>query len=77
VKEFSMSDARNSLDALLKGYRGGPPADRADLVDTVARVAALAAGLGPRLVALDLNPVIVGSLGAGVTVVDARIVLDP
>ena len=50
-----------ALDALLKGYRGGPPADRAGLVDTVTRVAALAAGLGPRLVALDLNPVIVGS----------------
>jgi hypothetical protein len=46
-------------------------------VDTVTRAAALAAGLGPRLAALDLNPVIVGSLGAGATVVDARIVLDP
>ena len=41
------------------------------------RIAALAAGLGPRLAALDLNPVIVGPLGAGATVVDARIVLDP
>ena len=66
-----------ALDALLRGYRGGPPADRAGLVDTVTRAAALAAGLGPRLAALDLNPVIVGSLGAGATVVDARIVLDP
>jgi acyl-CoA synthetase (NDP forming) len=66
-----------ALDALLGGYRGGPPGDRAGLVDTVTRAAALAAGLGPRLAALDLNPVIVGSLGAGATVVDARIVLDP
>jgi hypothetical protein len=66
-----------ALDALLGGHRGGPPGDRAGLVDTVTRAAALAAGLGPRLAALDLNPVIVGSLGAGATVVDARIVLDP
>jgi acyl-CoA synthetase (NDP forming) len=66
-----------ALDALLGGYRGGPAADRASLVETVTRTAALAAGLGPRLAALDLNPVIVGPPGAGATIVDARIVLDP
>ena len=65
-----------ALDALLGGYRGGPSADRASLVETVTRAASLAAGLGPRLAALDLNPVIVGPAGAGATVVDARIVLD-
>jgi acyl-CoA synthetase (NDP forming) len=65
------------LDALLGGHRGGPPADRASLVETIMRAAALAAGLGPRLAALDLNPVIVGAAGTGATVVDARIVLDP
>jgi acyl-CoA synthetase (NDP forming) len=66
-----------ALDALLVGHRGGPPGDRAGLVEAITRVAALAAGLGPRLAALDLNPVIVGSAGAGATVVDARILLDP
>jgi acyl-CoA synthetase (NDP forming) len=66
-----------ALDALLGGYRGGPAGDRASLVETVTRASALAAGLGPRLAALDLNPVIVGPPGAGATVVDARIVLDP
>jgi acyl-CoA synthetase (NDP forming) len=66
-----------ALDALLGGYRGRLPADRPALVTTVTRAAALAAGLGPRLAALDLNPVIVGPAGAGATVVDARIVLDP
>ena len=65
------------LDALLHGYRGDPPADRASLVDAIVRIAALAAGLGSRLAALDLNPVIVGPLGGGATVVDARIVVDP
>ncbi len=66
-----------ALDALLGGHRGGRPADRAALVETVTRAAALAAGLGPRLAALDLNPVIVGPPGGGAIVVDARIMLDP
>jgi acyl-CoA synthetase (NDP forming) len=65
-----------ALDALLGGYRGEPPADRLGLVETITRTAALAAGLGPRLVALDLNPVIVGPGGAGATVVDARLLVD-
>jgi acyl-CoA synthetase (NDP forming) len=66
-----------ALDALLEGYRGGRPADRRALVERVTRAAALAAGLGPRLVALDLNPVIVGAAGTGAPIVDARILLDP
>lgn len=66
-----------SLDALLGGYRGGLAADRAALVDAIVRAAALAAGIGPRLAALDLNPVIVGPPGAGATVVDARILIEP
>jgi acetate---CoA ligase (ADP-forming) len=66
-----------ALDALLAGYRGGPAADRASLIEIIWRASALAAGLGSRLAALDLNPVIVGPPGAGATVVDARIVLDP
>jgi hypothetical protein len=74
--EWLVSECR-ALDALLGGHRGGPPADRAGLLDAIVRVAALAAGLGPRLAALDLNPVIVGPAGGGATVVDARIVVDP
>jgi acyl-CoA synthetase (NDP forming) len=66
-----------ALDAVLQGYRGSPHADRASLIETVARAAALVAGLGPSLAALDLNPVIVGPPGHGATVVDARIVLHP
>lgn len=63
-----------ALTALLAGYRGRPPADRHALTMTVARASALAAALGPRLVELDLNPVIVGREGA--TVVDARVILE-
>jgi hypothetical protein len=66
-----------ALEALLGGHRGGPPADRASLVETVTRTARLAAALGPRLESLDLNPVIVGLPGAGATIVDVRILLDP
>jgi acyl-CoA synthetase (NDP forming) len=66
-----------ALDALLRGYRGEPPADRVALVEAITRTAALAAALGPRLVALDLNPVIVGPAGAGATVVDVRLIMDP
>jgi hypothetical protein len=66
-----------ALEALLGGYRGSSSRDRASLVETVTRTAALAAGLGSRLDALDLNPVIVGAPGEGATIVDARIVLDP
>ena len=70
----AMLDECRALGALLAGYRGRPPADRAALVRTVAAVSRLAAGLGPRLRELDLNPVIVG--GRGATAVDARIVLS-
>ena len=66
-----------ALDATPRRLPGGPPADRKSLVATVARTAALAAALGPRLDALDLNPVIVGAAGGGATIVDARIVLNP
>jgi len=67
-----------ALDALLDGHRGAPPADRVALVDLIVRTAGLAAALGHRLDALDLNPVIVGAAsGGGAAIVDARIVLDP
>jgi hypothetical protein len=75
--EALIRDCR-SLDALLGGHRGAPPADRTSLVQTIVRTAALAAALGPRLDAIDLNPVIVGAAGGGgATIVDARIVFDP
>jgi acyl-CoA synthetase (NDP forming) len=70
----AMLDECRALGALLSGYRGRPPADRAALAGAVAAVSRLAAGLGRRLLELDLNPVIVGPRGA--TAVDARIVLS-
>jgi hypothetical protein len=74
--EQLISECRG-LDALLQGHRGAPAADRASLVDAIVRIAALAAGLGSRLAAIDLNPVIIGPVGGGAMVVDARIMVDP
>lgn len=55
---------------LLDGARGRPPVDKAALAGLVSRVSWLAADLGPRLLELDLNPVIAGPDGA--VAVDAR-----
>jgi acetyltransferase len=64
------------LDAELRGFRRSPAGDRCTLADVVARASLLAAGLGPRLAELDLNPVVVGPEGGSVVVVDARIILE-
>jgi hypothetical protein len=62
-----------ALTALLAGYRGGAGGGRRALAETVVRASRIAAALGSRLDALDLNPVMVGPEEA--IVVDARIVL--
>jgi acyl-CoA synthetase (NDP forming) len=55
---------------LLTGYRGGPAHDVPALVDAILRVGALVEEL-PRIVELDLNPILVHP--RGVTVIDARV----
>ena len=62
------------LGRLLAGVRGQPPADRAALVQTVLRLADLAAGLPPGA-ELDLNPVTVLAQGQGCRILDAALVL--
>ena len=57
---------------VLAGARGRPAADVAATVAAVAAVGRLAAALGPRLLELDINPLIVGSAGLGAVAVDAR-----
>ena len=56
--------------ALVRGYRGGPPADRRSLVDLVHRLALLAEDR-PEVAELDLNPVI--ALPDRCVAVDARV----
>ena len=64
------------LGALLDGYRGTPPADRAALLTLVQRVSALVEAV-PELREMDLNPVKVLATGEGLHVVDARVRLGP
>jgi acyl-CoA synthetase (NDP forming) len=64
---------------LLTGARGRAPADIAALATMLARLSAFAAAAGPRLAAIDLNPVIVMPQGQGAYAVDAviEIATDP
>ena len=56
--------------ALLRGFRGAPPADEASLIEILLRVSVLLE-ICPEIAELDLNPVMVGTDGS--TVVDARV----
>jgi acyl-CoA synthetase (NDP forming) len=67
---------RLRLSALLDGYRGAPPGDRAALVSLLRRVSALVETV-PELYELDLNPVKILPPGDGLAVVDARIRVGP
>jgi acyl-CoA synthetase (NDP forming) len=55
-------DRHRTLPALLAGYRGAPPADRAALVGLLSAVSDWVCGAG--VAELDLNPVFVGPDGA-------------
>jgi len=57
---------------LLEGYRGGEPGDIDAVIDTLLRISAMISDL-PEIFEMDLNPVKVGTPGAGVRIVDARI----
>jgi acetyl-CoA synthetase (ADP-forming) len=59
---------------VLAGLRGRP-ADVAAAADALARLSWLAADLGPRLVELDINPLILRAAGQGVIAVDSRATL--
>jgi acyl-CoA synthetase (NDP forming) len=73
----SAARARALVDSLaaaplLHGARGRHPLDVDAIVDAVVRVSWLAADLGPRLVDLEVNPLIVRRAGGGAVAVDAR-----
>jgi 4-hydroxybutyryl-CoA synthetase (ADP-forming) len=78
---LTIEDATEMVDALrarvlFAGYRGAPAGDREAYEDALLRVSQLV-GDRPEIVELDLNPVVVGAPGCGVTVVDARIRVSP
>ena len=60
---------------ILKGARGGKPADVAAIRDTLARVAALADEFKDVIAELDVNPLIALEQGKGVRAVDALLLL--
>ncbi|HZS82953.1 MAG TPA: acetate--CoA ligase family protein [Stellaceae bacterium] len=60
---------------LLDGYRGRAKLDVEAAAAAISRVSWLAADLGPRLVELDVNPLILRRAGEGAVAVDARATL--
>jgi acetyl-CoA synthetase (ADP-forming) len=60
---------------LFKGTRGKPALDVDAIAHAVERISWLARDLGPRLIDLEVNPLIVGTAGAGATAVDGRATL--
>lgn len=57
---------------LLDAWRGNPPRDVEAVADAVVRLSWLAVDLGEKLIDLEINPLIVGNVGAGVRAVDVR-----
>jgi acetyl-CoA synthetase (ADP-forming) len=57
---------------LLDAWRGNPARDIDAIVDALVRLSWLAVDLSERLVDLEINPLIAGSVGAGVRAVDLR-----
>lgn len=77
---LSLDDAMALLRALktapvLRGLRGRPALDVEAAADALVRLSWLAADLGPRLVTLDVNPLILRAAGQGAIAVDARATL--
>lgn len=65
--------AQLKLYPLLTGYRGAPPVDLERLAGLVVSIGRFAAGLGPRLMEFDANPVRVS--GGRLCIADARAVV--
>jgi len=61
------------IGALWNGVRGGAPLDLAAAVDLLQRLGDAACSLGATVSEIDLNPVLVGRRGEGVTVLDALV----
>jgi succinyl-CoA synthetase beta subunit len=77
----SLAEAHDMLDelrgrAVLDGARGRPPADLQALAAAVVRMSELAAALPPGVASIELNPLRVLALGAGVLMLDAAIELE-
>ncbi|OPY69350.1 MAG: succinyl-CoA synthetase subunit alpha [Syntrophorhabdaceae bacterium PtaU1.Bin034] len=77
VAPAGLETAREMIDglegsAILRGFRGRPPADTESLGRILVSVSRLLID-NPSVTSLDLNPVIVGEQGKGCLVVDAKV----
>ncbi|MCO6417460.1 acetate--CoA ligase family protein [Siccirubricoccus sp. KC 17139] len=63
---------RLALWPVLDGVRGRPALDVRAAVEALVRLSWLAADLGPRLIEMDLNPLLLRAAGRGAVAVDAR-----
>jgi len=61
---------------LFAGVRGEPPMDVAALAEAAVAVGRMMAEASPRILSLDLNPVLLGSAGEGYAVVDAVAIVE-
>ena len=75
--ELPFSEIELRVAPLLRPAPGRPGCDLDALVQVTIRVGELALDLGEALLAFELNPVIAGTAGNGVTAVDALIELTP
>ena len=66
-----MLRSSETIEKLLRGFRGRPPADRKALLRLVVDFARFVEGLKDDIVAVDLNPVMVLAEGQGAVIVDA------
>lgn len=79
IAPFARREAEEMLSeirahALLDGVRGGPPSDKAAIVDALLRVSQLVTDF-PEIVEMDINPLVVYEPGQGATGIDVRMIL--
>jgi acetate---CoA ligase (ADP-forming) len=60
---------------LLTGYRGRPDTDT-DAIEQLLERVSLMGEMIPEITEMDLNPVVVKEKGAGVTVLDCRMIIS-
>ncbi len=65
--------SRLKVSKVLDGFRGSPPADVDALVQAAVSFGDAFVASGPQLGEFEINPLIVGARGAGVTAVDALV----
>ncbi len=62
---------------LLDGFRGAPAADKEALAAVIARLSDFAVDYGDLVREVEINPLVVHSVGEGCTIVDALLVTEP